>query len=58
MTGALAWQVTKILNKKKKFRVVEGSSHGGFFLPGFSPLACVSCFSLFVHTTFDLDSFT
>ncbi|CAL9223465.1 unnamed protein product [Arabidopsis halleri] len=42
MSGALAWQVKKlILNKKKKILwVVERRSHGLFFSPG-SSLLCV-----------------
>ncbi|KAG7623129.1 hypothetical protein AtNW77_Chr4g0316091 [Arabidopsis thaliana] len=37
MTGALAWQVTKILNKKKSFVLSRGVRTGDFFCPG-SPL--------------------
>nr|BAD94890.1 hypothetical protein [Arabidopsis thaliana] len=43
MSGALAWQVKKlILNKKKILWVLERRSHGLLFFPGISSPLCVS----------------
>lgn len=48
MTGALAWQVKRIHNKKKSFGVEQGSSHGVFFAWVLSCSLCVVVLSIFM----------